>query len=110
MTASNALSVSNWRTSRARRAPSAKRTEVCSLACRSARQQQVGDVRTSDQQHQSGERHEQVQALLVVPGHLGHATGRRNHQNFLLRDLATVTVAGLWSRPRHYSAIAAVRP
>ena len=63
------------------------------LARRSTRQQQVGDVRTSDQQHQSGERHQQVQALLVVPGHLGHATRRRNHQNFLLRDSATVTVA-----------------
>ena len=49
---SNTLSVSNWRTMRARPAPSAERIANSRLRTGGAHQQQIGDIGAGDQQHQ----------------------------------------------------------
>ena len=51
--ASVRLSVSDWRTRRPRLAPSASRSERFGAACRTAREQEVRDVRASDQQNRA---------------------------------------------------------
>ena len=55
------LSARNWRTSRARPAPSAARTATSRVARLRARQLEVGDVHARDQQHEAdrAEQHEQ---------------------------------------------------
>ena len=66
-TASSTLSVSNWRTSDARSAPSADSNRDFLHARRRAREQQIRDVRARDQQHEpdSAEQHEQRRSNLA---------------------------------------------
>ena len=52
------------------------------------RQQQVGHVRASDQQHQATHSKKDLQAAPVLLFHLGYARARRNHGDVLVRQQA----------------------
>ena len=58
MKASSRLSTINWRTMRHLVAPSATRTAISRDRMRRARQQQVGDVRAGDEQHERDGAHQ----------------------------------------------------
>ena len=53
------LSVSSWRISRARPAPSARRTPISRAPGRAASEQKAGDVRAADEQHQPSDDRQQ---------------------------------------------------
>ena len=59
MSDSTRLSVSSWRTTRPRPAPSADADRQLARAHRGARQQQVGDVGAADEQHEADDAEEQ---------------------------------------------------
>ena len=91
------LSISSCRISRPRLAPSDRRTAISCSTRRRARQQQVGDVRARDQQHETDDHHQQPARRheVAAEGRVDRRLGQR-HQ----RDAAAAIVVRILLRQR----------
>jgi len=103
-TARATLSVNNCLTRRPRRGSPCHPDCGLHLACRPSRQQQVGDIGASNEQHYTGKRHQQSQALSRVLCQSANSACGRQHQCPLLRNPAAVAV------PHAGSAFSAIQP
>ena len=99
---SRRLSASSMRINRARPAPSASRHSQLVAAIGESREDQRGEIRTGDHQHQShgGEQHEE--RLLVLPSNAGIAAGAGS-------GIRWIRKIGSWPRARRASSPRATR-